>query len=377
MRSARQLVGAVGASLDMSKAIRAAFVACASFVAPHAEGVQRTFVSASGVDTQPCSLSAPCRTFGAAIAKTTAKGEVIVLDSAGYGPVTITKSVSLISPPGIYAGVTVTSGDGITINAPGATIVLRGLSINGQGGDLGVKVMSVANLRIESCVISGMGSNGVVSFASGSRMIIVDSIVRDTSGTGIGISADASVVLDHVRSENNVFDGFYIVPASAEATATISDSVFADNGGTGVRIDTIASATTYAQVEHSTIAGNAGHGFSAVASGSDARANVTLMRSSVHRNGVDGVLLSGNSPALVSAFISESAIAGNSGDGVHLHGASTFLATYVKVSLNTLQQNLHFDLYCDDSTGLLIALQNNSLGTAVGVGSCLGQTAPY
>ena len=68
---------------------------------------QRTFVASSGNDANVCSLTLPCRGFAAAVAQTTAGGEVIVLDSGGYGPVTITQSVSLIAPAGVYGGITV------------------------------------------------------------------------------------------------------------------------------------------------------------------------------------------------------------------------------------------------------------------------------
>jgi hypothetical protein len=76
---------------------------------------QRTFVSASGSDANPCSLPLPCRTFGAAITAVVSNGEVIVLDSGGYGAVVINKSVELIAPPGIYAGITASAGTGIQI----------------------------------------------------------------------------------------------------------------------------------------------------------------------------------------------------------------------------------------------------------------------
>src|SRR6266550_2790509 len=76
----------------------------------------RTFVASTGVDSNPCSLTAPCRSFGAAVVLTNAGGSVIVLDSAGYGPVTITQSVSLIAPDGIYAGITASSGNAIAIS---------------------------------------------------------------------------------------------------------------------------------------------------------------------------------------------------------------------------------------------------------------------
>src|SRR6266571_7551654 len=75
---------------------------------------QRTFVSAaSGNDANPCTRTAPCRNFQAAIAQTASGGEVIVLDSGGYGTVTINQSVSLIAPPGIYAGISVFGSGGM------------------------------------------------------------------------------------------------------------------------------------------------------------------------------------------------------------------------------------------------------------------------
>src|SRR5687768_18418355 len=81
--------------------------------------VQRTFVSGLGSDANPCTRTEPCRTFAAAIAQTQAGGEVVALDTAGYGPVTVTQAISLISPPGVYAGIstTVLNTNAITIAA--------------------------------------------------------------------------------------------------------------------------------------------------------------------------------------------------------------------------------------------------------------------
>src|SRR5262245_30854106 len=114
---------------------------------------QRTFVASSGVDTNPCSINLPCRSFAMAIGPTLAGGEVIVQDSAGYGTVTITQSVSIIAPAGIYAGISVFSGQtGVTVNGSGIIVVLRGLSINGVGGNIGVYLTnSGSRLRIENC----------------------------------------------------------------------------------------------------------------------------------------------------------------------------------------------------------------------------------
>ena len=79
-----------------------------------------------------------------------------MLDSAGYGPVVINKSVSIISPPGVYAGITVFSGDGVVVAGGGIKVVLRGLSINGQGGNRGIFYTLATELVVERCAISNM-----------------------------------------------------------------------------------------------------------------------------------------------------------------------------------------------------------------------------
>src|SRR5215831_20301569 len=95
----------------------------------------RTFVSGSGSDTNPCSLGAPCRSFAGALAQTSPGGEIAVLDTAGYGAVTIGQAVSIVNEEGVEAGITATSGDGITINAGASDVVnLRGVTLVGATG---------------------------------------------------------------------------------------------------------------------------------------------------------------------------------------------------------------------------------------------------
>jgi hypothetical protein len=159
-----------------------AVVACSTLGPTHA--AQRTFVASYGSDGNACSLAAPCRGFAAAITHTDPGGEIIVLDSAGYGTVTIDKSVSIIAPPGVYAGVSVFSGDGITINGAGVEVVLRGLTINGQGGDDGIFYTLGAKLHVENCVIAGMAGDGVV-IGFGGNVSITDTIVRNNGDNGI------------------------------------------------------------------------------------------------------------------------------------------------------------------------------------------------
>ena len=124
---------------DMRLLTPFAIAALAAVSLPALAGVQRTFVASNGADTNPCSLTQPCRAFAAALLQTNPGGEIIVLDSAGYGPVVIDKAVSIIAPAGIYAGVTATSGNGIVVNAPGAAVVLRGPRDQRDGNERGIR----------------------------------------------------------------------------------------------------------------------------------------------------------------------------------------------------------------------------------------------
>src|SRR5438309_4396899 len=131
---------------------------------------QRSFVSANhGNDANPCTVTLPCRNFAAAIAQTVAGGEVVVLDSGGYGPVTIGSSIALIAPPGVYAGITAFSGDAITIIAGASDVVtLRGLTLNGLGGVYGVQFISGGALYAQQLTIKNFSSYGIFAFPTGS-----------------------------------------------------------------------------------------------------------------------------------------------------------------------------------------------------------------
>ena len=160
---------------------------------------QRTFVASNGNDANPCSLVSPCRSFASAIAQTTSGGEVIVLDSAGYGPVTITQSVSIIAPSGVYAGISVPlDGTGVAITGAGVHVLLRGLTINNIGGGanaVGIGMTNGAALRIESCAISNfpLGFGALIQTAASVK--IADSVFSDVfHGAIAGYGAKVSIV---------------------------------------------------------------------------------------------------------------------------------------------------------------------------------------
>ena len=212
-----------------------------------------------------CSLAAPCRGFARAASQTSPSGEGhLVLDSAGYGPVTITKSVSIIAPAGNHAGITVFSGDGITVNIPGGWSCCARLDdkLTARGLLCGIYPLAAQQaFASKSCwSSSNMGVDGVMYFGNATELIVIDTI-RSRRWRQAGPSAATRmclvVVLDHVRSEHNGTNGFYMAAfVAGEANASISNSVFTLNGSNGIWVAATDTSSTFAQIERSVVATN-------------------------------------------------------------------------------------------------------------------------
>ncbi len=186
------------------------------WTAPAQAQATRTWVSGVGDDANPCSRTAPCKTFAGAISKTAAKGEINCIDPGGFGAVTITKAIT-ISCPNVEAGVLVSGTNGIIVNtaAVGDVVVLEGLDIEGLGTGLnGVRIVS-GSVYIRNCTIrdfqgAAPNGNGVfVNGAASSRVFVTDSkIANNRNGVDVlGSAADGSVanaaVLDNVLLDKN------------------------------------------------------------------------------------------------------------------------------------------------------------------------------
>jgi hypothetical protein len=169
----------------------------------------RTWVSGVGDDVNPCSRTAPCKTFAGAISKTAPPGEINVLDPGGFGAVTITKSITIRSDH-IEAGVLVSGTNGIVVNA-GATdsVTLEGLDIEGLNtGINGINVLSGGTVYVLRCAIRHFTQNGVnvASSTSSTRAIIKDSIITLNNG-GINVQGNGNhaAILDTVIDGNTTF----------------------------------------------------------------------------------------------------------------------------------------------------------------------------
>jgi hypothetical protein len=207
----------------------------------------RSAVSVNGSDANPCTVPQPCRTFVAALAVTNAGGEILALDSGGYGPFAINKSVRVRAIPGAYAGIAPSSGDAITINAAGADVTLAGLTLNSTGAAFGINVMNVGALFIQNVEVAGFSGNGLnFASASGSQLYIEESTFRGNGSTCcpavfiVPSSAGAKASLDHVRLEKN-YTGMIV---REYARVTMRDSSAVGNTTDGVFVGSVPAAVT-------------------------------------------------------------------------------------------------------------------------------------
>jgi hypothetical protein len=202
----------------------------------------RTWVSGVGDDVNPCSRTAPCKTFAGAISKTAAGGEIDALDPGGFGTLTITKSLT-IDGSGTLASVLGSNTNGIVINAgPTDVVILRGLSINGAvttpGTDTrGIKFLAGLTLVVENCEVMNFGKRNISieSSTNGAQAFISNTNVHAGLVNGIIVSPPAGIgnqaVLDRVTIASNLFYGIGANPGSS---VQIHNSIISNNAGGGV-----------------------------------------------------------------------------------------------------------------------------------------------
>ena len=210
------------------------FVLAIGFASIAQAQATRTWVSGVGDDVNPCSRTAPCKTFAGAISKTAAGGTISVLDPGGYGAVTITKSITIDGTAQISS--TLNAGtNGIVINAASTdTIVIRNLEIFGAGTGLdGVRVLSAKAVHIEDCRIEKQSSQGI-EVAPGANSVKV--YVRRTD----------------IR--NNTSHGILVLPTGiGTVDLTVENSSLTQNGGNGIDV---AGNNNRATVTGSVLNGN-------------------------------------------------------------------------------------------------------------------------
>jgi hypothetical protein len=168
----------------------------------------RTWVSGVGDDANPCSRTAPCKTFAGAISKTAGGGEIDALDPGGFGALTITKAITIDGGGGQVASVLVSGTNGIVVSAgSNDTVILRNLSINGiASGINGIRFLNGKALHIEHCTISRFTNNGIdVALGSNPGFVYVSDTTSQANG-GAGLSAIGNGMYAQVSIDNSHFD---------------------------------------------------------------------------------------------------------------------------------------------------------------------------
>jgi hypothetical protein len=233
------------------------FLAFAMPSAVHAQAV-RTWVSGVGDDANPCSRTAPCKTFAGAISKTAAGGEIDALDPGGFGGLTITKSITIDGGGGQIASALVSGTPGFSINAGTSDMVtLRNLQINGTGtGTTGINLVGGSQLIVDHCTISGFnqavslypsglasGSLGLVSFKNTTIQncangLLVNAGAADLSHSSLtqitNIAAEAAGSTIALLSCTLTGNGTAVQSDSGTIIRLSDNDIF--NNGTGISI---------------------------------------------------------------------------------------------------------------------------------------------
>lgn len=242
-------------------------------VTPASAQATRIWVSGVGDDANPCSRTAPCKTFAGAISKTAAGGEINCIDPGGFGALTITKAISIICD-NTEAGVLVSGTNGITVNVPASTnVTLRGLDFDGVGtGIHGISVVQGGSLHLEKVQIRNFTGNGInfTPTVGGSELYVTDSSITENgnSSTTGGIvfmpsSGGGNFSVIRVRLDNNasgiIVDG--TATSVGQVSGTVKNSSVTGSSFSGITANSSAAhAAAVVLVDNVVFAFNVGSG---------------------------------------------------------------------------------------------------------------------
>jgi hypothetical protein len=240
--------------------------------APAQAQATRTWVSGVGDDVNPCSRTAPCKTFAGAISKTAAFGEINCIDPGGFGTVTITKSIT-IDCTGTFGSILASGTNGVNIPTAGILVVLKGLSINGANtGLIGVNMSVGANLLMEDVTVQGFragGATGVQIKPTGGTQahLTMNRVTLTNNNTGLSVDSTSATIAILASVHNSVAAGnagagIQGVSTAQEVKLTVDNSA-ALNNGTGM---SSSGTLTSMIIGGNTVATN-GTGLSVVSSG--------------------------------------------------------------------------------------------------------------
>jgi len=293
----------------------AALAALAALALPAQAQIFRAYLTLDGSDSNPCTLSLPCRLLPAALTAVADGGEIWMLDSANYntGPVTVSKSVTLLAVPGALGSVVALGGDALVISTTGA-VTLRNLNIlpfPANANRKGVNKNGAGSLTIQDCNIVGF-SAGMGAYLTGTNDVTVTRTVF--RGNGLGVAAiDGPIVgiSDSLFANNG--QGAYGAANSASSYVRLSLNrvVARNNSSIAVGVDSQGTGTSaYLDVSESRIEGSLGAGTTGVQVYAAATATAFASVNSTVVSGTESAVVS-TGAATTKVFVSGSTINGN------------------------------------------------------------------
>jgi Right handed beta helix region len=269
----------------------AGVLATLTFVSSASAQATRTWVSGVGDDANPCSRTAPCKTFAGAISKTAVAGEIDTLDPGGFGAVTITKSITIDATAGL-GGISAAATTGIIVNAAAAdaVVILRNLDIDGMGtGIYGIRILAARDVYVENSKIFGFTNRGITDERTAGRLFVADSVISNNAQTAIvaapAAASTLTVNVNRCRLERNANSGF---AATQGTKATIVNTTASGNTNFGFYAD---GAGSEVNLESSRATGN-GTGLVALTSAVFRISNTTVTGNGTGLNASGGSILS-------------------------------------------------------------------------------------
>jgi hypothetical protein len=287
------------------------------FSATAASAQTRTWVSGVGDDLNPCSRTAPCKTFAGAHSKTGMNGIINVLDPGGYGTINITKSLTIDGGP-FLSGLLSSGTTGVTVNIldfvadPNATVTLRNLDIEGGNTGLrGVRILSAKKVILENCKIFGFrGSPGigvdVNTTVANVQVVLRNCTIHGNLAQGVRINgAGAGATVLDVDTTAILQNGSSAIDLIANGKATVGNCQLSENGSAGVFAEaaTTDADISYTKINHNIIGVSSLNGASVRLYNSTITHNSTSVSGTVQSHGNNAVVNNGvnNLPAVLPA----------------------------------------------------------------------------
>jgi hypothetical protein len=288
-----EFVIAIMKTTSLLHLVQGAFIALLAFTlgstAAQAAPPDRTWVSGTGDNANPCSRAQPCLTFNAALGAAATGGEINCVNSGNFSVLTINSKSIVVDGEGAHAGISEPGAIAIYINGAGAVVTLRNLALNGLGNSpAGISIVNASEVNIENCFITGFYLGVDIQPSAACSVTIKNTIIRRCPGGAVYAHPNPSTGAAVNISKSSLNDSIFGFRAEANVKAVLDDCVLAGNTNNAVVVQPVSVASK-ATLSRCTINDSGGYGV--LANGS--LATVFLSNNVIFNNGVGVGVLSG------------------------------------------------------------------------------------